>query len=75
MPIQQLLMKLIQCDYNIYNIVVLGFFIILITFYLVAWPITNPKILQKLPYDKTLWIVQFVFTNKSLKMILFRLYE
>jgi hypothetical protein len=57
MPIQKLFMKLIQCDYNIYNIVVLGVFYHLNHFYLVAWPITNPKILQKLPCDKTLWTV------------------
>jgi hypothetical protein len=32
MSIQKLFMKLIQCDYNIQNIVVLGVFLILITF-------------------------------------------
>jgi hypothetical protein len=48
MVIQKLFMKFIQCDYNIYNIEVLIFFHFS-QLYLFTWPITNSKILQKLP--------------------------
>jgi hypothetical protein len=57
MIIQKLSMKFIQCDYIIYNIVLLSPFFHFSWLYLVTWPITKPKILQKLLCDNILWIV------------------
>ncbi len=33
-----------------------------IRLYLITWPITNFKILQKLPYDNILWTMSCAFT-------------
>jgi len=46
MAIEKLYMKFIQCDYIIYNIVVLALYHCH-QLYLITWPITKPKILQK----------------------------
>jgi hypothetical protein len=54
--IQKLSMKFIQCDYIIYNIVLLSPFSSYSTIFN-HMAITNFKILQKLPCDNILWRV------------------
>jgi hypothetical protein len=64
MNIQKLYMKFIQCDYIIYNIVVLAFYHFH-QLYLITWPITNFKILQKLSCDNILWTMECALTQWS----------
>jgi hypothetical protein len=60
MAIEKLYMKFIQCDYIIYNIVVLALYHFH-RLYLIK--IRNSKILQKLLCDNILWIMECAFTQ------------